>query len=84
VIERRSGAPVRVVVDAEDDRGRTLHAEGKVRTALRWLRWPGRLTFWTLTEWRWGDIVGFGEDQEFFAREQVRGLVQRGADVVSP
>ncbi|XVQ15905.1 hypothetical protein ACQP1W_26340 [Spirillospora sp. CA-255316] len=35
VLERRRGAPVRVVLDAEDDRGRTLHAEGQVRTALQ-------------------------------------------------
>lgn len=75
VLERRAGAPARVVLDALDDRGRTLHAEGDVRTALRWLGWPGRLTFWTLTEWCWDDVVGFGEDQEFFAREQARALI---------
>jgi hypothetical protein len=75
VVERRSGAPLRVVLDASDDRGRDLHAEGQVRTALRWLGWPGRLTFWTLTDWRWDDVQGFGEDQEFFARERVRDLI---------
>ena len=36
--------------------------------------WPGRLTFWTLTDWRWDGVQGYGEDQEFFAREQVRAL----------
>jgi hypothetical protein len=55
VLERRRGAPQRVVLDAEDDRGRSLHAEGHVRTALRWFGWPGRLAFWTLTEWQWDD-----------------------------
>ena len=75
VLHRRRGAPVRVELDAEDDRGRTLHAEGDVRTALRWLGWPGRLTFWTLTDWRWDGLQGYGEDQEFFAREQVRALI---------
>ena len=75
VLERRAGAPVRVVFDAEDDRGRVLHAEGEVRTALRWLGWPGRMTFWTLTDWRWDDQRAWGEDQEFFAREQVRSLL---------
>jgi hypothetical protein len=78
VVERRSGVPMRVVLDAEDDRGRTLHAEGQVRTALRWLGWPGRLTFWTLTDWRWDGVQGWGEDQEFFAREQVRWLIGVG------
>ncbi|MCV7024881.1 hypothetical protein H7I77_16290 [Mycolicibacterium novocastrense] len=75
VLDRRAGAPVRVVLDAEDDRGRALHAEGDVRTALRWLGWPGRMTFWTLTDWRWDGRQGWGEDQEFFAREQVRALM---------
>jgi predicted phosphatase len=75
VLERRSGAPVRVELDAEDNRGRTLHAEGEVRTALRWLGWPGRLTFWTLTHWTWDGVTGYGENQEFFAREQVRALI---------
>jgi hypothetical protein len=74
VTERRAGAPQRVVLDARDDRGRELHAEGEVRTALRWLGWPGRMTFWTLTEWHWDDVAGWVEDQEFFAREQVRSL----------
>ena len=75
VVERKSGAPARVLLEADDDRGRTLHAEGQVRTALRWLGWPGRLTFWTLTDWRWDGLQGWGEDQEFFAREQVRALI---------
>jgi hypothetical protein len=74
VVERRNGAPVRVVVDAEDDHGRALHAEGTVRTALRWFGWPGRLAFWTLTDWRWDGQRGWGENQEFFPREQVRSL----------
>ena len=60
VLQRRSGAPLRVVLEARDDLGRDLHAEGKVRTALRWLGWPGRLTFWTLTEWRWDGVQGWG------------------------
>jgi hypothetical protein len=74
VRERRARAPARVELEAEDDRGRPLHAAGEVRTALRWLGWPGRMTFWTLTKWQWDGVQGYGEDQEFFAREQVRGV----------
>jgi hypothetical protein len=76
VLERRRGAPVRVVLDAADDRGRTLHAEGDVRTALRWFGWPGRMAFWTLTDWRWDGVQGWGEDQEFFPRDQIRSLTR--------
>ncbi|MBL7498076.1 hypothetical protein I6A84_14520 [Frankia sp. CNm7] len=76
VLERRAGAPVRVLLEAEDDRGRHLRAHGDVRTALRWFGWPGRLAFWTLTDWRWDDHQGWGEDQEFFPREQARSLME--------
>lgn len=75
VLLRRRGAPGRIVLDATDDRGRRLVAEGEVRTALRWFGWPGRMTFWTLTDWRWDGLQGWGEDQEFFPREQVRSLI---------
>lgn len=75
VLGRRRGAPMRVVLDAEDERGRSLHAEGEVRTALRWPGWPGRVVFWTLTDWRWDGLQGWGEDQEFFPRDQVRSLI---------
>ncbi len=74
VPQRKRGATSRVVFDAEDSPGRMLHAEGEVRSVLRWLGWPGRMTFWTLTDWRWDGVAGWGEDQEFFAREQVRAL----------
>ena len=76
VVERRGGAPVKVILDAEDDRGRALHAEGDVRTALRWFGWPGRMTFWTLTDWHWDDQQGWGEDQEFWPLPQVRELMR--------
>jgi hypothetical protein len=71
---RREGAPARVVVEAVAEHGRTLHAEGEVRNVLRWLGWPGRLTYWTLTDWRWNGIRGWGENQEFHARERVRKI----------
>ncbi len=80
VLQRRAGAPARVVLDAEDDRGRELHAEGEVRTVLGW---PGRMTFWTLTDWRWEGMRGFGEDQGFFAREAVRSLIDQPGSVAN-
>ncbi|MBB3748834.1 hypothetical protein FHT44_001295 [Mycolicibacterium sp. BK634] len=75
VTQRSDGAPVRVTFDAQDDLGRELHAVGQVRTALRWMGWPGRLTYWTLTEWTWDNQTGFGENQEFIARDDVRALL---------
>jgi hypothetical protein len=69
---RRDNAPAHVVVDAVGDHGRTLHAEGQVRAVLRRLGWPGRLTYWTLTDWCWNGVRGGGENQEFHARDRVR------------
>ena len=76
VVERRAGAPVRVELDAEDEHGRALHARGEVRSVLRWLGWPGRLTFWTLTDWRWDGHQGWGEDQEFFPRDLAGAVIR--------
>jgi hypothetical protein len=69
---RSGGAPARVLFDAVDEHGRTLHAVGDVRTALRWLGRPGRLTYWTLTDWQWNGQRGWGANQEFLARERGR------------
>lgn len=77
VVERRSGVPVRVLFDAEDVRGRALHAEGTVHNVLRWFGWPGRMAFWTLTRWCWEDGEGWGENQEFWPIDQVRALLAR-------
>lgn len=74
VFMRHDRAPAQVVLEATDEYGRALHAEGRVRTALRWLGWPGRLTYWTLTDWSWNGVRGWGENQEFHARERVRRL----------
>ncbi len=37
----------------------------------------GRLTYWTLTDWRWNELRGWGENQEFMGREKVRQLTGR-------
>ncbi|MBH0779637.1 DUF7064 domain-containing protein [Nocardia bovistercoris] len=75
VLERKSGAPARVLFEAEDDLGREFQAEGRVRSVLRWMGWPGQLAFWTLTDWEWDGQRGFGENQEFFARDLARSLL---------
>ena len=46
---------------------------GAHRAALAGL--AGQADVWTLTDWRWDGVQGYGEDQEFFAREQVRALI---------
>jgi len=46
------------------------------RTAPRWRGWPGRMASWTLTDWRWDGLQGWGEDQEFFPRERIRALTR--------
>ena len=77
VLARRGDLPHVIRLDALDEHGRELHAVGEVRSALRWMGWPGRLAYWTLTRWRWDGQEGYGENQEFFPLAQVRGLRAR-------
>lgn len=74
VLARNGDAPARVRLDAVDEHGRELHAEGEVQTTLRWTGWPGRLAYWTLTRWHWDGEQGWGENQEFFPLAHVRAL----------
>ncbi|OHV28850.1 hypothetical protein BCD49_37185 [Pseudofrankia sp. EUN1h] len=74
VLERRGDVPARVALDAVDEHGRELRAVGEIRTALRWFGWPGRLAYWTLTDWQWDGQQGWGENQEFHPLAHVRAL----------
>jgi len=79
VVERgRDFRPIRIEVTAEDSLGRTLEAEGQ---CLNWLAWPGYpdlFEWWSLAEWQFDGLVGFGEEQDFFPPRTARRLIRAG------
>lgn len=65
VLERSpAGHPVRVALELEDARGRTLAAEGRGRNAFAWQFTPGMFSWNCLTEWTWDEGSGWGEDHD--------------------
>jgi hypothetical protein len=65
VVERsEAGHPVRVALELEDARGRTLQAEGRGHNAFAWQFTPGMFSWNCLTEWQWDGGTGWGEDHD--------------------
>jgi hypothetical protein len=64
------------VIDAVDEHGRELHAEGTVRN---WLRWPGLfgdvMVFWCYESWTFdGHVDAPGEIQDYMTYRHCRRL----------
>lgn len=83
VVRSDDGRPVRLHLEATDDRGRTLRAEGR---CVNWLKmsFTGMFWWWCLTEWDLGDGARcWGEEIDFFAaptyRRFARSLSSRQA-----
>ncbi len=65
VIERdKSGCPTRILLEARDELGRDLHAEGRCINKIAVHLNPNLFTWNCLTEWTCGDVVGWGEDHD--------------------
>ncbi len=66
VLERATGdAPTRVRIEAEDELGRSLVAEGRCLNKIGLHLNPNLFTWNCLTEWSWGDgIEAYGEDHD--------------------
>ncbi|MDG2026047.1 MAG: hypothetical protein P8J50_02980 [Acidimicrobiales bacterium] len=66
VLERADGdAPTRVRIEAKDELGRELVAEGRCLNKIGFYLNANLFTWNCLTEWEWGDgIVGYGEDHD--------------------
>lgn len=82
VVERASdGRPLRFVIDLEDERGRELHAEGRLENCLKW----DDLWFvhWGLVSWEIDGEKGWGETQDWFditlIRPHQRDALKRNA-----
>lgn len=68
VVERdEAGRPVREVLDAVDEHGRTLHAEGEIVCLLKWnTMFGGVMMFWCYEQWTMNGKPAPGELQEWF------------------
>jgi hypothetical protein len=66
VIDRRAdtGFPLRVHIDARDELGRELHADGQCLNGLGLHINPNLFTVNCLTEWAFDGITAFGEDHD--------------------
>jgi hypothetical protein len=77
VPERDGGnRPLRIVLDAEDHLGRTLHAEGYRENCLNWMSYSFCYSVWALASWEWNGHSAHGEIFEWLHQRQLRRLVQ--------
>ena len=76
VVERAdAGYPTRVVVDAVDETGRELHAEGRCVNRLGFL-YPYTFWWWCLTDWEFDGIHAWGEEQDFYNATDARRFLR--------
>jgi hypothetical protein len=74
-VERaKDGRPTRVVVEATDNLGRTLHAVARCESYLKWFGdvIPDCFTWWTLASWEFDGQQGWGEEEDYFTVGQWR------------
>ena len=59
---RDDGCPLVTILDAEDELGRTLHAEGSLEVPFKFTGYTRLFIWWNQTSWTWtGDHTGWGE-----------------------
>jgi hypothetical protein len=82
VLERTaSGRPLRLLIEATDELGRELVAEGTCTNALHYKDlW---FAYWGLVQWDFDAQTGWGETQDFFSPRQIRRF-QRDLQTSSP
>ncbi|MCU0310755.1 MAG: hypothetical protein MUE36_07425 [Acidimicrobiales bacterium] len=78
VVERDpdTGAPVRVVLDIDDELGRRLHAEGRCRNRLMVALNPNLVTVNCLTEWSFDGLTAHGEDHDNWSAASIRRFLR--------
>lgn len=85
VLERRpDGTPVREVIDAVDEHGRRLYAEGEVVSLLKWHSpYGGVMTYWCYENWSFdGFDAAPGELQDWMMGRQFTAWTRGGDDRV--
>jgi hypothetical protein len=66
----------RIVIEARDDIGRELHAQGATRNGIVWMLYPREVVVWGLVEWQLDGRPVWGEQQEFFPAGTARDLLR--------
>jgi hypothetical protein len=75
ILERGvDGRPLRVLIDATDEFGRKLLAEGRCRNWLKWPAYVDMFTWWSLAEWEFDGEKGWGEEAETLGFRLLRRL----------
>ncbi len=79
VVERSSstGYPQRVVIEATDELGRSLHAEGRTLNGLGLHLNPNLFTVNALTEWTFDGVTAFGEDHDNWSAPAIRRFARQ-------
>lgn len=72
VLERKNGYPTRVSLEASDTLGREFRAEGRCINRIGVYLNPNLFTWNCLTEWRFGDARGWGEDHDNWSATAAR------------
>lgn len=76
IVERGDdGRPLTVEIEAEDELGRSLQAEGRCANGLLF-SFPYNYWWWALTEWRFDGGQGWGELQDAFNTPQLRRFMR--------
>lgn len=68
------GRPVSAVIEARDEHGRELHAEGKPLNHLKWMAYTTYFSFWSLAEWEFDGQTAYGELIDYMHVAQNRRL----------
>jgi hypothetical protein len=77
VLERgRDGRPLRMVLDAIDDQGREVHAEGRAVNALIWSVYDRTYQLPCTTVWEFDGISAMGEDWSCIPTELARRFLR--------
>lgn len=62
--DKETGCPLRVLIEAEDELGRKLIAEGRCLNKMGLHLNPNLFTWNCLTQWEFNGLSGFGEDHD--------------------
>jgi hypothetical protein len=77
VTERRAdGCPLRQTLEATDELGRTLRAEGRIMNVLKWTAYSDWFDWYGLAQWEFDGVEAYGEFNEYYTFPMHRRLLR--------